>query len=86
MSNYSMTEPRMLNSLNTFKRRVDALTTIDLSTIVSHKKVGAMHHWRIGRLGGSLYIKRKPAPVQVHKPFEPACTVNLEERISKFVK
>lgn len=30
--------------------------------MLSFKKVGVMYHWRIGRLGGSIYLKRKAQP------------------------
>jgi hypothetical protein len=26
---------------------------------LSYRKVGGLHHWRIGRLGGSFYIARR---------------------------
>jgi len=26
----------------------------------SYKKVGGLHHFRIGRIGGSFYLSRKP--------------------------
>lgn len=25
---------------------------------MTYRKIGGLHHWRIGRLGGSFYIKR----------------------------
>ena len=26
--------------------------------MMSYRKVGGLHHWRVGRVGGSFYIKR----------------------------
>lgn len=26
--------------------------------VVAYRKVGGLHHWRFGRLGGSVYLKR----------------------------
>lgn len=28
-------------------------------TLFNYRKVGGLHHWRIGRLGGSFYIARR---------------------------
>lgn len=25
--------------------------------MISYKKVGGLHHWKLGRLGGSFYLK-----------------------------
>jgi len=27
----------------------------------SYRKIGGLHHWRIGRFGGSFYVSRRPA-------------------------
>lgn len=35
---------------------------------VSWRKVGGLHHWRLGRLGGSFYIARKPVPSGLDSP------------------
>lgn len=29
------------------------------SWLPSYRKVGGLHHWRVGRVGGSLYIARR---------------------------
>lgn len=29
---------------------------------MSIKKVGGLHHWRIGRLGGSFYLAKRAEP------------------------
>lgn len=64
-----------LSTLNNGKRRIDAalasVTSFDLRSLVSVKRVGVMYHWRVGRIGGSLYVKKapiKPAKVQVAEP------------------
>lgn len=37
-----------------------AIVLLPASLSVSCRKVGGLYHWRVGRLGGSLYLKRKP--------------------------
>lgn len=40
------------------------------ATLASLKRVGAMWHWRIGRLGGSVYLARRKVakPIAVVAP------------------
>lgn len=53
-----------LSTLNNGKRRIDAalasVASFDLRSLVSVKRVGVMYHWRVGRIGGSLYVKKAP--------------------------
>jgi hypothetical protein len=96
MSDYSMTEPFILNSIRTFKCRVndvvDAITSGDFvddikyALNISYKKRGGLHFAKVGDLSLSWSIKTKPAPERAPDVSEPAYTVNLESRISRFVR
>lgn len=34
---------------------------------MTYRKVGGLHHWRIGRLGGSFYLKRLSTMAEVER-------------------
>lgn len=89
---YSMTKPFILSSIDTFKTRVDGLATRDFvadvkgALNVSYKRRGGLHFAKVGDLSLSWSVKAKPvAPRPVEQPSEPT-TVNLDARISRFVK
>jgi len=77
---------------------MDRISWDDLLSLIHYKKVGGMHHWRLGRFGGSVYIKRKvatykPEPIVVAKPDPQAEMADwhydrerLAERVERFVK
>ena len=67
-TNNSLTAVTLVDRLNVFKERVDNLGSafLNLDLDVDYKKVGGLHHWRIGRLGGSVYIKKaKVSPKRI---------------------
>lgn len=56
--------------------------------LVSWRKVGGLYHWRIGRIGGSFYIKsvkstRKPRGNRALTMIKAAHTWLTEERVNR---
>lgn len=37
---------------------------------VDFKKVGGLYHWRIGRLGGSVYLKKAKRVTKIVTPYK----------------
>lgn len=83
MSNaHPMTKPYALTSLEGFKARVDrmfinAADALDGALNASHKKVGGIHFVKLGRINLN---------VSVSKPVDETVTVDLDARISRFVR
>jgi hypothetical protein len=77
---YPMTQTGAIAKLENFKVQVDNAVKM----AINYKKVGGMHHWRVGRLGGSVYIKKAaPKVEQLRVDFDRAVLV---ERMNRFIK
>ena len=44
---------------------------------MTYRKVGGLHHWRVGRLGGSFYIAKRRAPTTWDSANDRFITVGL---------
>lgn len=55
---------------------VSLINSLGARIDVDYKKVGGLHHWRIGRVGGSLYVKKaRVAKIVTRYKREPVETV-----------